>query len=183
MTNTGADIKHPKLRGEWAELCFMARAAEHGLIVTKPWGESSHYDFVVESEAHRFLRIQVKSTISRRRKSYGCTLHGTRTFYTNDDFDFLAAYIIPADLWYIIPAGVAITSQQRQKLYLSPDYPKSIYEPYREAWHLLQEKRGDASAAPEPAAEGNDDQEDPEADDAPPIKWKPTWRPIWKSRV
>src|SRR5258706_16153411 len=30
MTNdgAGAKIKHPKLRGEWAELCLMVRAAE-----------------------------------------------------------------------------------------------------------------------------------------------------------
>jgi hypothetical protein len=45
MTNRGIDIKHPKQRGEWAELRFMARAAEHGLCITKPWGEMAHYDF------------------------------------------------------------------------------------------------------------------------------------------
>ena len=46
MTNdgAGAKIKHPKLRGEWAELCFMVRAAEKGLQVSKPWGETARYD-------------------------------------------------------------------------------------------------------------------------------------------
>ncbi len=44
MKNRGMKIKHPKLRGEWAELRFMTRAAEHGLCVTKPWGETARYD-------------------------------------------------------------------------------------------------------------------------------------------
>jgi len=34
MKNKGMKIKHPKLRGEWAELRFMTRAAKHGLCVT-----------------------------------------------------------------------------------------------------------------------------------------------------
>ena len=37
------NIKHAKQRGEWAEMRFMARAAEHGLQVSKPWGESTSY--------------------------------------------------------------------------------------------------------------------------------------------
>ncbi|MGC2328565.1 MAG: hypothetical protein WA604_17770, partial [Candidatus Sulfotelmatobacter sp.] len=34
-------IKDPKARGEWVESVFMARASEHGLAVSKPWGESN----------------------------------------------------------------------------------------------------------------------------------------------
>ena len=71
MTNRGIDIKHPKQRGEWAELRFMARAAEHGLCITKPWGEMSHYDFAIEHEGH-FVRVQVKSTKYKRQGSYVC---------------------------------------------------------------------------------------------------------------
>ena len=62
MKNNGMKIKHPKLRGEWAEMCFMTRAAEHGLCVTRPWGEMSRYDFAVEYKAH-FVRVQVKPTM------------------------------------------------------------------------------------------------------------------------
>lgn len=155
MTNSCLDIKHPKQRGEWAEMRFMTRAAEHGMVVTKPWGESSHYDFIVERGA-RCLRIQVKSTMSIRKQIYRCTLHGARTYYTKDDFDYVAAYIIPLDLWYIVPAGIAITGSQG--IYLAPDNPKSIYEPYREAWHLLQ-----GESAPESTAAGsaNPDGADP----------------------
>jgi hypothetical protein len=37
-----------KQQGEWAELCFMARAAGHGLRVSKPYGDSASYDVGVE---------------------------------------------------------------------------------------------------------------------------------------
>ncbi len=134
MDSPGMSIKQPKQRGEWAELLFMIRATEHGLVVAKPWGESSHYDFAVECNGG-FHRVQVKSTMSRKRNHYGCSLRGNRVYYTKDDIDFIAAYVIPWDLWYIVPAAVALTGQQ--KLYLSPEYRKSIYEPYRESWHLL----------------------------------------------
>jgi hypothetical protein len=40
-------ISDKKKRGEWAESVFMAGAAEHGLPVSKPWGEMSSYDFVI----------------------------------------------------------------------------------------------------------------------------------------
>jgi hypothetical protein len=35
----------------------MARAAEHGFSVSKPWGESQAYDVTVESGG-KFLRVQ-----------------------------------------------------------------------------------------------------------------------------
>jgi hypothetical protein len=43
-----------KLLGEKAECAFVYQAMEHGLIVSKPYGDSAAYDFVVERrEAHR----------------------------------------------------------------------------------------------------------------------------------
>ena len=66
-------IEHKKQRGEWAESVFMARANEHGLPVSKPWGELSSYDFVV-GKTGRFASVQVKSTLSRPVPGYMCTL-------------------------------------------------------------------------------------------------------------
>jgi len=147
MANAGIDIKHPKQRGEWAEMLFMARAAEHGFVVTKPWGESSHFDFVIEYD-HCLLRIQVKSSMSSKgkHKTYRCMLRGNRVFYTKEDFDFVAMYIIPQDIWYIIPAEVAIIPGQKT-IYITPGYRKSKFDPYCEAWHLLKEKRCSGSSS------------------------------------
>jgi hypothetical protein len=40
-------IKDKKERGEWAEAIFLVRAREQGLPVSKPWGDSRSFDFVV----------------------------------------------------------------------------------------------------------------------------------------
>ncbi len=53
--------RHPKLRGEWAEVRFLARAHELGLHVAKPYGDCLPYDFIVEYGG-RMYRVQVKST-------------------------------------------------------------------------------------------------------------------------
>jgi len=137
MKNNGMKIKHPKLRGEWAEMCFMTRAAEHGLCVTRPWGEMSRYDVAVEYKGH-FVRVQVKSTMFLDRGGYVLTVRGWKGKYTGDPFDFVAAYLIPLDIWYILP-GDSFKMQGSVGLY--PNLKKSKYGIYKEAWHLL---RGEA---------------------------------------
>jgi PD-(D/E)XK endonuclease len=136
LKNTkGMKIKHPKLRGEWAELRFMTRAAEHGLCVSKPWGETARYDFAVEHDGH-FVRVQVKSTMFVDRGGYSCSVRGCNGPYEGRPFDYLAAYVIPEDLWYIIP-GELIEGQGSIALY--PKLEKAKYGPYKEAWSLLRE--------------------------------------------
>ena len=136
MTIDGTSIKHCKMRGEWAELRFMARAAEHGLCVSKPWGDSARYDFAVEYGG-QFLRVQVKSTTCKRRRSYSCHLHGNiKRAYTKEQIDFIAAYIIPLDVWFILPVEVALRSSRN--LILSPNMAVSKHGVYKEAWHLLR---------------------------------------------
>jgi PD-(D/E)XK endonuclease len=159
MPNQGQDIKHHKRRGEWAELRFMARAAEYGLIVTKPWGDSSRYDFAVECKG-RFLRVQVKSTIHRISNSFLVRVHGSAGRYSEGDFDFIAAYIIPLDIWYIVPAETAIPVSEN--LCLTPNSAKSKYECYREAWHLLQGKELAASSVSAETAAGVEDGDPPQ---------------------
>jgi hypothetical protein len=127
-------IKHAKQLGEWAEMRFMACAAEHGLHVTKPWGESSRYDFVVEHSGV-FLRVQVKATRTKQCNSYYCHVRrGRQQRYTKDDIDFIAAYVIPRDIWYIIPIG----NTASDTMVLSPDLERSKHAAYKEAWHLLR---------------------------------------------
>ena len=143
MTNRGIDIKHPKQRGEWAEMCFMTRAAEHGLAITKPWGEMSRYDFAVEHRG-RFLRVQVKSTKLKRRGSYCCSVFTNGQPYQRNEIDFVAAYVIPVDTWYIVPAHVF---EGQYHIHLLPHLKTSKFDPYREAWHLLRAKPAKSRAA------------------------------------
>src|SRR5579863_4722772 len=73
-------IQDKKKRGEWAESVFMARAGEHGLPVSRPWGEMSSYDFVI-GKTGRFVSVQVKSTISKLKTGYVCTVRGGHKAY------------------------------------------------------------------------------------------------------
>jgi len=131
--NHGSHIKNSKLRGEWAEMRFMARAAEHGLMVSKPWGDSAPYDFMVERHG-RVLRIQVKCTRCQHHKGYKCHIDSNGVAYRPDQLDFIAAYIITVDAWFIIP--VPATHGQLELL-LTPHRKNSRYARYQEAWHLL----------------------------------------------
>lgn len=134
-TKAKTKIKHPKRRGEWAEMRFMAKAAENGLEVSKPFGDTAQYDFAVE-HGGKFARVQVKSTLLRCGcQGYQCTVRGSRGPYARNAFDYIAVYVILEDTWYIIPAE-AIGGKWAVKLY--PNQPNSKYEPYREAWHLLR---------------------------------------------
>ena len=58
-----------------------------------------------------------------------------------EEIDFVAAYIIPLDLWYIIPAGVV--AKRKGSIWLAPWNRRSKYERYLEAWHLLRRWRGE----------------------------------------
>ena len=142
-------IEDKKQRGEWAESLFMARAHEHGLPVSKPWGEMCPYDFVIGTTG-RFVSVQVKSTLSKLKTGYVCTVLGGHQPYSAGSFDFLAAYVVPADAWYIIPARLI---HGKGCLTLYPNSPKAKYERYREAWHLMRE----AIATKEEAAETKED--------------------------
>jgi PD-(D/E)XK endonuclease len=131
-------ISNKKLRGEWAEMCFMVRAAEHGLPIAKPWGEMRTYDFIVGSTGH-FVSVQVKSTIFEVGTGYECTVRGGHKSYPPGSFDFLAAYAALEDSWYIIPQDAILG---RGTVPLRPNSKDAPYEKYREAWHLLQGEKG-----------------------------------------
>lgn len=124
-----AFIQDKKLRGEWAEMQFMARAAEHALPCSKPWGEMNSFDVVVGTPG-RFAAIQVKSTTFQVGAGFSCTIRGSgHTAYRDGSFDFLAAYVVPKKIWYIIPAEIV---RGKDDVTLYPFSKVSKYEQYRE---------------------------------------------------
>jgi hypothetical protein len=143
--------KNTKRTGELGEAAFLHKAAGLGFKILRPWGDSERYDFVIDAGAG-FRRVQVKCTESlnacgyqiqsiycdRRRKGK-LTLH---------DVDFLAAYIIPLDLWYLVPVTAFPKSASLRFYPDPPPVPRSRrsrpkthlrarLEYFREAWHLL----------------------------------------------
>ena len=122
-----------KLRGEWAEMRFMVRATENDLQVSKPWGDSRSYDFVVGRPRH-FVAVQVKSTTFELEEGWMCTVASSGKPYPPGSFDFLAAYIVYEDAWYIIPEE-EVRGMKSVSLHTNSSHSK--YEKYREAWELL----------------------------------------------
>jgi PD-(D/E)XK nuclease superfamily protein len=117
--------------GELAEAKFLAKATSLGFGVARPWGDE-RYDLILDSGYH-FARVQVKSTIGRTPSEYGVMVASkTMVAYDETAIDFLVAYLVPEDIWYVVPVKVL---KGMQCLYF---YPRgrgtSRWEKYREAW-------------------------------------------------
>ena len=124
-----------KSRGEAAEAAFLAKATSLGFGVSKPWGDSERYDFIVDS-GYNFWRIQIKSTQRFANWRYQVKTAGWKAAYTRREIDFLIAYINPENVWYIVPIAVVI-SHQHLRSYPNGKRHNSRLEKYREAWCQL----------------------------------------------
>jgi hypothetical protein len=126
-----------KRRGEVAEAAFLHKAASLGFSVSKPWGESDRYDFIVD-HGGRCWRVQVKSAHSS--SVHGYTFHGCGNLrtkrYTPRDIDLIVGYVVPADAWYVIPIAV-FANITAVKVFPSSKRRMSKFEKYREAWELI----------------------------------------------
>jgi len=131
--------KNTKITGERSEAAFLARAIDMGFGIAKPWGDSRRYDFILDN-GECLHRIQVKCTECIRARAYETRATYTtgkgRAVYTKKDIDFIAAHVVPLDLWYIIPVEVC---EPAPMLRFYPHRQARIMrlEPYREAWNLI----------------------------------------------
>jgi PD-(D/E)XK endonuclease len=130
--------------GDLGEVAFMHKAMEIGLVVAQPYGTNHPFDFIVQG-GRNLWRIQVKSVVHMSDGLYSLCVRrseGRRLLaYSKSEVDFIAVYIIPEDVWYILPVREVekrLTLRFRPKGYHRPD----IYAHYREASHLLCEPDG-----------------------------------------
>jgi hypothetical protein len=142
--------KHPntKRTGELAEAAFVVKAAGLRFAVSKPWGDSERYDFILDS-GPRTWRVQIKCTESLNANGYQVQStycdRKQKGHYTAADIDVLVAYILPLDLWYVVPAH-AFPASASLRFYpegnISGRRPR--FEQYREAWRLFQQPQPSA---------------------------------------
>jgi len=138
----GLSSLYSNRKGLMAELIFVVKALSMGFAVSKPYGDGEPYDLVVEANG-RFFRIQVKSVFTTARWGYSVVaVHGRRrpvVRYSAREIDFIAAYVVPHDAWYIVPLFEVASCTQ---ILLYPDGTKrhngARFEKYREAWDLLR---------------------------------------------
>jgi hypothetical protein len=128
--------------GELAEAAFLHKAEILGLKLAKPWGDSNRYDFVLDN-GQRFLRIQVKATQSINDRGYQVqstySNKKKKGKYTASDVDILVAYVIPLDLWYVVPVE-AFPASASLRFYPHGGVRRPRFEQYRKAWHYLRPK-------------------------------------------
>ena len=93
----------------------------------------------------RLIRVQVKSSTQMQNGLYHLNAHrrinGRAVPYKLSEIDFIAAYIIPEDSWFIFPLPHILGLSS---LLLSPKHRRrpSLYDSYREAWPLLRQPDG-----------------------------------------
>ena len=136
----GKERPNTKRTGELAEAAFLHKAVGLGLKVTKPWGDSERYDFVVDA-GERLWRVQIKCTAAVRAGGYHIQpihfVYGKKKVtYTAEDIDVLAAYIIPLDVWYVVPIE-AIGAGTSLRLYPEGGCKVARFEQFREGWELF----------------------------------------------
>ena len=130
----------PKRRGELAELAFMHKVVALGFGVAKPWGDSDRYDFILDT-GNRLWRAQIRSTEYESHRGYAVHTYvyikQEMVALTAREIDVVIAYIVPLDLWYVVPVD---DFAGRKNLWFYPHGSKkgSRFEIYREAWHLLK---------------------------------------------
>jgi hypothetical protein len=114
-----------------------------GFAVSKPYADTEPYDLIVE-ENGRLLRIQGKSVFTTARWGYSIAVarigyHRPMVQYSAREIDFIAAYVVPHDAWYIVPVSEIGSSTQ---IHLYPEGETRTsgahFEKYREAWDLLR---------------------------------------------
>jgi hypothetical protein len=168
-----------KRSGEISEAAFLHKAVSLGFKVTKPWGDSERYDFVVDS-GKRLWRVQIKCTGALRAGGYHIQpihfVYGEKKMvYTADEIDVLAAHIVPLDVWYVAPVQ-ALAQGTSLRLYPEGGCERARFEKYREAWQVF----GEAAETMAEAAEGEQRVAGEFADAAEePAKPKFGWNPPW----
>jgi PD-(D/E)XK nuclease superfamily protein len=112
------EATNSKAEAERAKLSFGHKAESLGFGVYETVGENPPYDFIIDNGPD-LLRVQVKAMqsvadlnhldlgpINSDRRGFkprtGCRGRNDQ-LYTANETDFVAAYIVPEDTWYIIP--------------------------------------------------------------------------------
>lgn len=126
-----------KVRGAVGELAFVLKAASLGFGVSKPHADTERYDFIVDS-GKRLSRVQVKATWSLFNGGYRArATWSSNSLYNFHQIDFLVVYIVPRNIWYVIP----VSAIKASGLVFYPDGCRrswgGFFEKYREAWRLL----------------------------------------------
>lgn len=125
-------------QGIYSESIFASECLKRYIEVSKPITDKFGYDFIIKNGC--FKTVQVKSTNRFHKETKNATSYKIQLTkgandrcYEKSDFDYLAVYIIPANIWYIIPHELINTKTLR----FNPDSKKCKWFSYKNKWDLL----------------------------------------------
>ncbi|MFZ0734575.1 MAG: hypothetical protein WAM79_19810 [Candidatus Sulfotelmatobacter sp.] len=97
---------------------------------------------MISKQEGKFAAVQVKCTVFRNPEGEGyiCSTSSSHKLCRKGAFDFFAAYVIPEDAWYILPAKLILGMKSISLR--TGEGGEAKYEEYREAWHLLRAAAG-----------------------------------------
>lgn len=128
-----------KRRGELAELAFLHKATSLGLVVSKPYGDSARYDFLVD-DGRRIWKVQVKSSGVEFQGAYYFnshrSSHGRAIPYREGEIDVVAGYVPRYEAWYLIP-WEAFREIKSLRVYPHRKSAREKYERFRESWDVF----------------------------------------------
>jgi hypothetical protein len=131
-------------QGDLGEAAFAHKAISLGFVVSKPYGQNHPYDFIVEGGGDLW-RVQVKACKRMVHGLYPAGIchqkNSVKVAYAESDVDFVAIYIIPEEIWYVLPVREVVG---RMALRFRPHghSRRDRHAHYREAWHLLRQPDG-----------------------------------------
>ena len=130
--------------GDLGEVAFVHKAMSLGYVVGKPYGQMHRYDFMVEG-GNKLWRVQVKTSTCIRDGRYQLCVqritHRRVVAYKKSELDFVVAYLMPEQSWYIQP--ISVVAGRRSFLLAPPGFRgKNPLAQYQEAWHLLGKPSG-----------------------------------------
>lgn len=127
------------LQGHLCEQIFSVECVKRNIPIYKPIADLYGCDFIVGSK--RLIRIQVKSTRQKdprykgKDKSYKiCVRHGAKSKAYKNQFDFMAVYLMPESIFYMIP----IYMLNKTTIRINPNSNKCKFRDFKERWDLIQ---------------------------------------------
>jgi hypothetical protein len=139
-----------KQRGTYYEHCFLLECLERNLHPHPSIGDYLPHDIIVQNEAGRLFRVQIKGTeklVTDKRSAVVNPVKGryriTASYGRNKRepidcklVDVLAAYVSDQNIFYNIPC----TDLSGRCVWLNPDHTKSKarYEKYKNNWDVFK---------------------------------------------
>ena len=136
-------MKNTIARGSEAELLFASECVKRDMVVSFPISHSSEYDLIIDTPLG-LKKIQVKRAYKVNNHGYTQLCVETRRIlvkhsgkkgsivrsYSKNGYDFLAAYNVDTNDYWIIPRD--ITRKYKAQIYLG-----SKLDDYKNQWILL----------------------------------------------